>query len=120
MATERRRFSRASQPFGARCRLYGDLMESWKTIRTVNISAVGMRFRSAMLFDPGAKLEIEIDLPALHEPLVLHAQVVWSETIASSVTENGIEFIDLAPELEERIDDLVKFLVGNQPPASHS
>ena len=116
MAQERRRFARASQPFDAHYRLYGELTESWRTIQTLNISAVGMRFRSADLLELNARLEIEITLPCLREPLTVRGRVIWSQTMGSGVTENGAEFFDVTPEQEEQIDDLVKFLMRGVPP----
>ena len=117
MGQERRQFARVSQPFDAHYRLYGELTESWRTIRTLNISASGMRFRSADLIDEGSVLQIEIMLPCLREPLTLRGRVVWSQTKASGVTESGAEFFDVTPEQGEQIDGLVKFLMkGALPP----
>ncbi len=110
MTTERRRFTRVTQPFDANYRIYGELTESWRRIRTLNISAMGMRFRSADLIEDSAKLEIAINLPCLREPLVVLGRIIWSQTMASGVTENGCEFIDVTPQQGEQIDELVKFL----------
>jgi len=116
MAQERRRFARASQPFDAHYRLYGELTESWRTIQTLNVSATGVRFRGADLIEEGAKLEIEITLPCLREPLTIRGRLIWSQTMGSGVTENGAEFIDVTPAQGEQIDDLVKFLMKDVPP----
>ncbi len=116
MRQERRRFGRVAQPFDARYRMYGQLMESWRTIRTLNVSAMGMRFQSADLLEDGAVLEVEIALPILREPLTLRARLIWSQTVASGVTENGAEFVDVTPMQAEQIDQLVKFLQKDLPP----
>lgn len=107
---ERRRFQRVAQSFDARYRSYGALGEPWRIFRTVNVSATGMRFRSGDLIELGTTLEIELDLPCLKEPLTVRGHVVWSQPMASGVTENGAEFVDLSPEQAEQIDELVKFL----------
>ena len=116
MARERRRFARVALPFDAHYRLYGELTESWRTIRTLNLSAAGMRFLSADLIEKGSALEVEIMLPCLREPVKLRGRVVWSQTKAADVTENGAEFIDVTPEQGQQIDDLVKFLMKSAPP----
>ena len=116
MGEEQRQFPRVSQSFDARYRLYGELTESWRTIRTLNISAIGMRFRSANLIEEGAVLEVEMVLPCLREPLVMRGRVVWSRTMASGVTENGAEFLDMTQEQGKQIDDLVKFLMKDASP----
>ncbi len=107
---ERRHFQRVVQSFDARYRTFGSLGEPWRIFRTVNVSATGLRFRSSDLIELGMTLEIELDLPCLKEPLVVRGHVVWSQAMASGVTENGAEFVDLSPEQSRQIDELVKFL----------
>lgn len=112
---ERRRDSRLAQPFQVRYRLYGELTESWRTAMTVNLSASGLRFRSADLMEIGRELQVELLLPTSKEPLVLRARIIWSQPMASGVTENGAEFDDITPEQGAQIDAMVKFLLRNQP-----
>lgn len=112
---ERRRDRRLVQPFDARYRLYGELTESWRTIRTVNLSASGMRFRSADLMRVGDELEVALLLPAHREPIVVRGRIIWSQAMASGVAENGVEFVDVAPEQGMQIDALVKFLLQGRP-----
>lgn len=109
-SSERRRYTRVTQPFDAHYRIYGDFMDTWRKIRTLNVSAAGMRFRSADLIELDQILEIQIILPCLREPLLIHGRVIWSDTKAAGVTENGTEFIDETPEQEEQIDEMVRFL----------
>ena len=118
MRPERRRYRRVDQPFEARYRVYGDLTMAWRTIRTMNISATGMRFRSADLLDPDTPLEIEIKLPTSRESLVVRGHVIWSQPMASGVVENGTEFDELNPAQGEKIDELVKFLTRGGPASS--
>ncbi len=120
MGEERRQFSRADQPFEARGRIYGELTESWHTITTLNISAAGMRFRSDDMLPLGTVLELEVNLPCLREPLVVRGRVVWSRAVASGVAENGVEFINVSLGQSEQIDQLVKFLMKNASPPTHS
>ena len=120
MGEERRQFSRADQPFEARGRIYGELTESWHTITTLNISATGMRFRSNDTLPLGTVLELEINLPCLREPLMVRGQIVWSRAVASGVAENGAVFINVSIGQAEQVDQLVKFLMKNVPPPTHS
>ncbi len=117
MGAERRQYGRVLVPFDAKYRLYGDLTTAWRTIRTVNISAGGMRFRSADLMEEGAVLDVQMALPAAAATLTIRARVVWSQSMGSSVTENGAEFLDVLPDEQTKIDDLVAFLTKRSPPA---
>lgn len=117
MGAERRQYGRVLVPFDAKYRLYGDFTTSWRTIRTVNISAGGMRFRSADLMEEGAILDVQMALPASPVPLTIKARVIWSQSMGSGVTENGAEFFDVLPEDQAKIDDLVAFLTQHSPPA---
>jgi hypothetical protein len=111
MGQERRRFARVTQPFNARYRRYGELSQSWRTIKTLNISASGLRFCDAEMLEPLGILELELTLPSLREPLMLRGQVVWNQTLASGVNEYGVEFVEVSPQQGEQIDLLVKFLL---------
>ncbi|MBI4342516.1 MAG: PilZ domain-containing protein [Candidatus Omnitrophica bacterium] len=114
MGEERRRFPRVPQSFAAQCRSLGGLSESWRAVRTVDLSAVGMRVRSDEPFEFWTTLEIRIQVPSLREPLDLRGRVVWSRTPPSGMTEMGIEFVDLGPEQQEQIDELVQFLTDRE------
>jgi c-di-GMP-binding flagellar brake protein YcgR len=110
MARERRRFSRADQPFETRYRLLGELMHGWCAARTLNISAGGIRFRSEEPLERGSMLEIQLKLPSHAEVLVLQGRVSWSKTQASGVTEIGVELLDVTPDQQAQIDAVVQFL----------
>jgi hypothetical protein len=110
MGAERRRFDRVTQPFGARYRRYGDLAGGWRQIKTLNISASGLRFRDDDVLEQMTVLEVEIPLATSVAPLVLRGQVVWREGLASGVNEYGVEFIEMNPEQTLQIDTLVQFL----------
>ena len=110
MRSDRRDFPRIPQSFDAQYRLLGALAETWKVVRTINLSATGMRFRSAQLLEPETPLEIQIKLPSMQQPLQLRGRVAWSQMQASGVVENGVEFVDLAEHQQVQIDELVQFL----------
>ena len=110
MARERRQFSRVPQLFDVQYRLTGTLGESWRETKTSNVSAGGIRFRSEETLELGDSLEIRIELPGMRERLVLNGRVIWNQLQASGVMEHGVQFLDLKPEQQLQIDNLVQFL----------
>lgn len=115
-SSERRDFSRTPVPFVVRCRIYGELGESWRAITTVNISAGGMRFRTEDLIGVGAQLEIEISLPGSPAPLIVQGKVVWSQALGAGASEHGVQFMEMTPQQHEHVDGLVGFLMKKSPP----
>ena len=83
---------------------------AWVTLTALNLSAVGVRLRSADPFEPGTTLEIQLQLPSMPQPVIVCGQVVWTQMHASGVSENGVEFVDVSPEQGLQIDQLVQFL----------
>jgi len=117
MTRERRQFFRVSIPFDAKYRFFGELTQGWRTVRTLNLSAGGMRFKSSDLLEVGGFVEVQIQLPSEREPLMLRGRLAWSQAQASGVTENGLEFIEVTPQQQAKIDELVDFLKkGIAPP----
>ncbi len=110
MTHERRQFSRVTQPFEARYRLVGELGASWLPCTTINLSAGGMRIRSAEALPVDGALELEISLPSAKERCTLQGRVLWNQMHASGVIESGIEFVRPAAVQQEQIDGLVRFL----------
>ena len=110
MGAERRQFPRIPEPFSVQYRVSGEV-GSWHTVTVINLSAGGLRFRSAE--EPlatGAALQLKIILPGFRAQMSLSALVAWSQVLASGVTEVGVEFqhIDLKTQL--MLDRLVGFL----------
>jgi c-di-GMP-binding flagellar brake protein YcgR len=110
MGIDRRRFYRIPQSFDVQYRAFGALEESWCVTRTVNLSAVGIRFRSGDLLEPGTMLEMQITLPTAQTQLALCGSVIWSQMQASGVAETGVDFLNVTPEQQLQIDQVVQFL----------
>lgn len=106
---EGRRFSRLSQPFEVKYHLYGDLMQTWKAVRTLDLSASGMRFEGSDLVEDGSQLEVQLAIPSRQRPLILRGQVIWSKVLSSRIVECGVEFLETTPEQAAYIDELVQF-----------
>ena len=110
MGKEQRRFQRISESFEVRCRHLGALSEPWHIVVTVDVGAGGLSFQSEELYELSDMLEIQIRLPSVQAPLVLHGRVVRSGALPSGVTECAIEFVDVTPDQQVEIDELVQFL----------
>ena len=115
MTRERRRYPRIEQLFEVRYRFAGELGASWGTASLINLGAGGMRIRNAEAIAPETLLDVEIRLPTHQTVLVLQGRVVWDRLQAAEVLEHGIEFIELKPDQQAQIDDLVQFLRKSPP-----
>ena len=118
MGEEQRRFDRVPEMFSARCRPAGSLEEPWRSVATVDLSAGGISLQSESLFDIGDELEIELQLPGVLEELVLRGRVVRSKPGTSGVVDVAVEFMDVMPDQQAHIDQLVQFLKKGQRPGS--
>ena len=110
MGEERRRFPRATYPFGAQCRLLEDPGHGWIPSTVVNLSANGLRFRSEMPLERGAEIEIQFQPEGFQEALLLRGRIVWAEMRAAGVVEHGVELSNISSTQELAIDRLVSFL----------
>jgi len=110
MSRERREFHRVPETFHAKCRRAGELGEIWKDVQTVNIGAGGMRFTSGEMCDAGDTLELELHLPAGGGVLTVSSNVIWSKVLSPGVNEAGVAFVNLTPDQQWKIDELVAFL----------
>ena len=115
MTSDRRQFPRVTQPFKMRYRISDELGASWYAATIINLSAGGMRIRSADAIPPEAALEIEIQLPTDQRPLMLCGRVMWDHVQAGGAVEYGVAFLDLAPAQQVQIDRLVQFLHKSKP-----
>ncbi len=110
MGQEQRQFPRVPQPFEAKYHRLGELTQGWSTARTMNLSAGGIRFRSEESFEPGTLLEVQLQLPSETQLLMLQGRVIWCQAQASGVAEVGVEFLNLTPQQQVQIDNIVNFL----------
>lgn len=110
MGVEQRRFQRIPESFRLQCRRLGSLAETWRRVATLDLSAVGASFDTEELYDPSDTLDIRIDLPNFRVPLLLHGRVVRSRPRPGGAMECAVEFVDMTPEQQGAIDELVQFL----------
>lgn len=116
MGAEQRGFMRVPLPFPASCRRYGAFEEAWHQVALLDLSAGGMSFTGEDLFEPNASgepnasLEIKIQLPTDTGPLLLRGALRRRKALATNVAEYGVEFVQLTPDQQVKIDQLVQFL----------
>ena len=110
MEAAQRGFMRVPLPFRASCRHYGALEETWHQVALLDLSAGGMSFTGEDLFEPDSSLEIKIQLPTDPGPLLLHGALRRRKALATNVVEYGVEFVQLTPDQQVKIDQLVQFL----------
>ncbi len=114
---ERRQFPRITQPFDVRYRISGEFTAAWCAATLVNLSAGGMRIRSADPIPPDAVLDLEFQLPSTHAPFVLRGRVLWDQIQAAGVIEYGIAFLEPDAVQQIQIDEVVRFF-GKSGPAA--
>jgi hypothetical protein len=110
MGQEQRRFDRTPEAFTVRCRSAGSLEEPWRNAVTLDLGAGGISFQTQQPFDPEDRLEIECRLPGVLSELVVTGRIVRITVHPGGVTETAVEFLDLTPDQQAKIDDLVQFL----------
>lgn len=111
MASEqRRRFDRVPEAFSVRCRSAGALQDPWRDAVTLDLSAGGISLQIQQLFDPQDRVEVELRLPGVLSELILTGRVVRITVHPGGVTEAAVEFLDVTPDQQAKIDDLVQFL----------
>lgn len=112
MGQEQRRFARVPESLPVQCRRPGS-GEPWKEIKTINVSAGGLRFLSPVPFDQGERLALQLRLPVSGDALEVKGIIVWVKSPAAGVTEIGVQFDGLTPDQEISIDEFVQFLMKN-------
>lgn len=112
MTPDQRRFDRIPHPFETKCRLTQEPLKPWIDTLTRDLSAAGMCVQSNERFEVGALLDVQMQLPNVPGTLQLQGRVVWQR--GSTVMEYGIEFLEITPDQQAQIDELVQFLKKRQ------
>lgn len=110
MFQERRKFPRIPESFELQYRVFGDMAASWSAVRTANLSAGGVRFRSLETLESGTPLELHVQLAGFTQMLTLRGSVVWGRMQSPGVMEYGVQFVDVTMRQQAEIDRLVQFL----------
>jgi len=107
---ERRKDPRAPVWLAARYHLVEEAPDLWYMGTITDLSAGGLRMAGDRRLEPGAKLDLEIALAHRPEPVRLKGEVVWVRSLASG-SEYGVMFIELSPDQQVELDELVQFLI---------
>lgn len=114
--SERRRDPRALWPTAITYRLLDIPDDLWRSATVGNLSAGGARLRTAQILKLGTRVELEVTLPDRAEPYRIRGEVVWVKASPKGVHEYGLSFIEVTPERQFDIDQLVQFLMRCRVP----
>lgn len=109
-AQDRRRCPRAWWPFAIKYRAAAPAGGSWHSGATVNLSAAGVRFTCSEPLTPGTTVVFELVIAPKQGPYVVEGGIVWGRTVDQKVYEYGAAFVDVAPDQQGQISELVEFL----------
>jgi hypothetical protein len=81
----------------------------------MNISRSGIFVQTPGFIDVGKVFRIEFTLPRTTLTVKCHSKVVWNRSLSfnrAGVTRGGLKFIDIDPDVLERIDECVRSQPG--------
>ena len=110
MGQEQRRFERIPVSFNVQCRRSGALAESWQQVATIDFSAGGLGFQSDEPFEVGETLDVRIHLESFPEPLAIRGCIVRTYPLPVGARGCALEFLEMTPDQQARLDELVQFL----------
>ena len=111
MGTERREFERADLHVPVRYRPLQEMVDLWYLGTILNISASGLRLLVEEAVEVGARMECEVAFPGRADPYTLFGEVVSELRARPKSYEYGIVFVDVTPDKQAEIDELVQFLM---------
>ncbi len=103
--TERRRYPRLNVPV-----LFRSSSKGEEASPTCNLGLGGVRIYSNRYLKKGKNLQIELCLPE-RVTVVADVRVVWIKVLppdSAAAFDVGLEFIDLAPEAVEKLENVLK------------
>ena len=114
---DQRRFDRVPARFDLECECRSDKApaNAWRSVAVADLSAGGLRFHSRERFELGELLDVQIRLPNLARPLVLRARAVRRGPPGPGGQECAVEYVDVTPDQQAEIDELVQFLRTRPP-----
>lgn len=77
----------------------------------MNISRSGIYVQTPKFIDVGKVFKIEFTLPKTGMTVKCHSRVVWNRSLSfnrAGVTRGGLKFLDIDPDVLERIDECVR------------
>jgi len=77
-----------------------------------DLSEGGARFTSGKAFQVGDHLVLEITCPRFPDPIRVEGEIRWKRELRKGfLYENGIQFLNLSPEDQEGIREVVAYLL---------
>ena len=114
---ERRKYPRVERSFTMRAKAKEAQELRWELPQMRNISLGGCYFHSAVSYQEGQCLELEIKLPALKEPFQCTGLVRRIEPLREGMMDYlgvGLEFIDLQDDIKEKLKKIIDFTLARQ------
>ena len=114
---DRRRDPRAKVRLVVRYRCLDESHVLWHEGTILDISAGGIRLSCERPLEQGSRIEVDVQLPARDERLILQGDVQWTAHRPSG-SEGGVMFVDVSSERQFDLDTLVHFLTQKRSPSS--
>ena len=109
----RRRDRRVQVPISIKYRITGrDMKDTWSPGVLANLAAGGLRFTCDRMVGEGDTLAFRLTLPTREEPYYVNGIVVWATPLEGGV-DCGVAFIELSPDSQFELEELVEFLNTN-------
>ena len=115
---DRREFHRAKVPTSIEYRIVEEQGVGFHQGILTDLNAGGLQFAGELSVELRTRLELRLQLPSRTKPYQFQGEVVWARPAHSSLTEYGVQFVDVTPDQQFEIDDLVRFLIHPPHPGA--
>lgn len=109
--SNRREFPRAKVSTALKYREVNELGTNVHPGVLTDLNAGGLQFTGERRIESGARLELHLKLLSQSQPYRITGEIVWVRDARSGLTEYGVQFIDVTPDQQFEIDELVRFLM---------
>ncbi len=110
---ERRKDPRANVWLPVRYRLLPESRVLWDNGTVTDFSAGGLRLLCDRRIEPESQVEFELNPTKRERAYVLRGTVMWVKPSAAGC-ECGVMFIDVSPDQQFELDEIVQFLLRKQ------
>ena len=77
-----------------------------------DLSEGGVRFTSGKKFEVGDIIDLEISCPNFPDPVHAQGEIQWNRELRKGfLYENGVQFLDLSPEGQETIHEIIALIL---------
>ena len=116
--SDRREFHRANIPTSIEYRMVEEQGVGLHPGILTDLNASGLQFSGELSLESGTRIEVHLQLPNRTKPYQFQGEIVWMRPAHSGLTEYGVQFVDVTPDQQFEIDDLVRFLMHPPHPGA--